>query len=49
MVRYQSRLRCGLEFVGLSVEQREMIRYWVYRSALPIGGFQRPRKGSGER
>ncbi len=33
LVSYQSRLRCGLEFVGLSVEQREMIRYWVYRSA----------------
>jgi TonB family protein len=33
LVRYQSRLRCGLEFVGLAVEQREMIRYWVYRSA----------------
>jgi len=33
LVRYQSRLRCGLEFVGLSVEQREMIRYWAYRSA----------------
>ena len=32
-VRYQSRLRCGLEFVGLPAEQREMIRYWVYRSA----------------
>src|SRR5580692_3498609 len=33
LVRYQSRLRCGLQFVGLSVEQREMIRYWVYRSS----------------
>jgi TonB family protein len=33
LVRYQSRLRCGLEFVGLSEEQREMIRYWVHRSA----------------
>ena len=33
MVRYQSRLRCGLEFAGLSVEQREMIRYWLHRSA----------------
>src|SRR5258707_5398307 len=33
LVRYQSQLRCGLEFVGLAVEQREMIRYWVYRSA----------------
>jgi len=33
LVRYQSRLHCGFEFVGLSVEQREMIRYWIYRSA----------------
>jgi TonB family protein len=33
LVRYQSRLRSGFEFVGLSVEQREMIRYWIYRSA----------------
>jgi TonB family protein len=33
LVRYQSRLRCGLEFVGLTAEQREMVRYWVYRSA----------------
>ncbi len=33
LVRYQSRLRCGFEFVGLSAEQREMIRYWGYRSA----------------
>src|ERR1700722_1171349 len=34
LVRYQSRLHCGLEFIGLSVNQREMIRYWVYRSAM---------------
>ena len=33
LVRYQSRLRCGFEFVELSVEQREMIRYWIHRSA----------------
>src|SRR5271169_2767217 len=33
MVRHQSRLRCGLQFGGLSAEQREMIRYWVQRSA----------------
>src|ERR1700675_2968937 len=33
LVRYQSRLRCGLEFVGLPAEQKEMIRYWIYRSA----------------
>ena len=30
-VRYQGKLRCGFEFVGLSVEQQEMIRYWAYR------------------
>jgi TonB family protein len=33
LVSYQSRLHCGFEFVGLSVEQREMIRYWIYRSS----------------
>jgi len=32
-VRYQDRLRCGLQFVGLSVEQREKIRYWSYQIA----------------
>lgn len=31
VVRYQSRYRCGIEFVGLSEQQREMIRYWIYR------------------
>ena len=31
-VRYQDRLHCGLQFVGLSVEQREMIRYWSSQS-----------------
>lgn len=29
MVRYQDRLRCGLEFVGLSPEQRAVIRDWA--------------------
>ncbi len=33
LVRHQSRLRCGLEFTGLSAEQRAMLRYWVDRSA----------------
>lgn len=33
LVRYQTGLRCGLEFSNLSVDQREMIRYWVYRSS----------------
>jgi TonB family protein len=28
-VRYQDRLRCGLEFVGLSSEQQAAIREWV--------------------
>lgn len=31
MVRHESRLRCGLEFLGLSPEQREMLRYWAQR------------------
>ena len=44
LVRYQSRLRCGLEFVGLTVEQREMIRYWVYRSASQPVDFKDFRK-----
>ena len=34
-VRYQGELRCGFEFVGLPVEQREMIRYWAYRLRNP--------------
>ena len=29
MVRYQDRLRCGLEFIGLSAEQRAAIRDWT--------------------
>src|SRR5215471_17218049 len=32
LVRYQQRLRCGLQFVGLMPEQREMIRYWASRT-----------------
>ena len=37
LVRYQGQLRCGFEFVALSVEQREMIRYWTHRvSGQPI-------------
>lgn len=28
-VRYQNRLHYGLQFVGLSAEHREMIRYWT--------------------
>ena len=29
LVRYQDKLRCGLEFVGLSAEQRAAIRDWA--------------------
>ena len=32
LVRYQDKLRCGLEFVGLSVEQRAAIREWAKES-----------------
>jgi protein TonB len=35
LVSYQSKLHCGFEFVGLSAEQREMIRYWIYRASQP--------------
>ena len=31
LVRYQQRLRCGLQFVGVTPEQREMIRFWASR------------------
>jgi len=46
LVRYQSRLHCGFEFIGLTVEQREMIRYWVYRSAAQPVGFQEEKKAA---
>jgi TonB family protein len=32
LVRYQDKLRCGLEFVGLSPQQQDAIREWVLRS-----------------
>jgi len=34
-VRYQDRLHYGLQFVGLSLEQREMIRYWASQAPVP--------------
>jgi TonB family protein len=36
MVRYQDRLRCGLEFVGLSADQRGAIRDWAKGSKTGI-------------
>ncbi|MBZ5597715.1 MAG: TonB family protein [Acidobacteriia bacterium] len=32
-VRHQAQLRCGIEFLGLSLEQQAMIRYWERRMA----------------
>jgi TonB family protein len=32
VVRYQSRLSCGLELVALSRDELDMIRYWLYHS-----------------
>src|SRR5262249_33403580 len=32
LVRYHEKLRCGLEFVGLSPQQQAAIREWVLRS-----------------
>jgi len=32
-VCYQEQLRCGLQFAALPIDQREMIRYWLQRSA----------------
>jgi len=31
LVRYQDKVRCGFEFVGLAPEQLEMIRYWSHK------------------
>jgi TonB family protein len=38
LVRYQDKLRCGLEFVGLSAEQRAAIRDWAkeMKSEAPV-------------
>jgi protein TonB len=43
LVRYQGDLRSGFEFVGLPVEQREMIRYWAYRLRNPAFDFAEPK------
>ncbi len=33
LVRYHHLLRCGLQFVGLTADQKQMIRYWSYQVA----------------
>lgn len=37
LVRYQDRLRCGLEFVALSAEQRASIRDWAKEARSDVG------------
>ena len=37
LVRYQDRLRCGLEFVSLSAEQRAAIRNWAREAKATAG------------
>jgi len=37
MVRYQDQLRCGLEFVALSSEQRSVIRDWAKEAGMESG------------
>jgi TonB family protein len=54
LVRYQDRLRCGLEFVGLSAEQRAAIRDWAKEAkaeteigASPIPAMAKPGADAG--
>jgi len=54
MVRHQGKLRCGLEFVGLSAEQRAVIRDWAKDAKVeaefvvnPVPAFEREKTGGG--
>ena len=43
VVRHQEQLHCGLEFLGLSLEQRAMLRYWTERTdQSPVATDQLP-------
>jgi TonB family protein len=42
IVRHQARLQCGLELVGLSPDQKDMIRYWIYQ--LNLRNAEQPTK-----
>ncbi len=55
MVKYQDKLRCGLEFVGLSAEQRAAIRDWAKEakpeaevSVAPVPLMEKKGTGGGE-
>ena len=41
LVRYQGKVRCGFEFVGLAPEQREMIRYWSHQLKTEAAALER--------
>ncbi len=45
IVRYQSRLHCGLELVGMSPDERDMIRYWIHQ--LTFNETESARENSG--
>ena len=42
VVKYQEKLRCGLEFIGLSAEQRAAIRGWAKESQAETEASLRP-------
>jgi TonB family protein len=42
VVKYQEKLRCGLEFIGLSAEQRAAIRGWAKESRAEAEASVRP-------
>jgi TonB family protein len=54
VVRYQDKLRCGLEFVGVSAEQRAVIRDWAKEAKVesefavnPVPTFEKEKIGAG--
>lgn len=43
IVRHHTLFHCGLQFVNLSVEQREMIRFWAHQNLVqPVDGKPLP-------
>lgn len=46
LVRYQENLRCGLEFVGLSPEQRTAIRDWAKEANAEVETVEGPNRPS---
>jgi len=48
IVRYQDKLRCGLEFLALSAEQRATIREWANHAKVETEFVVRPVPGPGD-